>query len=467
VRALVCTVGQRDLTLVGQTASDRKVSTRAFGAQARREYATLRDRLEAPIIGRALDYLRQVDAFPDEVVLTASDQPVGSQNRDGDTCEIGAVLKTYLEERHCIRKVWLKRIQGNPADLDTVMAAVRCWLLEWSHQYTWIDLLLTGGTPAMTTGSLLSALDICPDKVTPLYVPWSGPVRPLDVVQRVRAGQRQRDIRTALDDRRFAAAVALVRTGADEVGVAESRRGPLEHVLAGTAQRLSFSLEEARRGLGRARQVARLSDDLYQRIDDLRAGIPTDSDTSGLLRELYYNANLKLRHEEYADFVLRAFNFQQAALLQAAQRAGVVFERDGELLEEGWLEAETRFAGFAREWREPATGTPVELNSRRATGPVLLCLSTYLTHEGKISPEVYKAARRIQPLATLRNKCFAAHHFRPVGRPELERAFGGSPEELLDTMATLYRAATACEIGPDPFATTVELCKSLLAASEV
>ncbi len=463
MRALICTIGQRDLTIGGRTAEDcgKRGKIREFGADLRRRYVEVSGEIAAPIIDRALEYLRDGDGLPDEVILVATDQPKESPHHAGDTCEVAEVIKRYVEERHRPKKVWVKCLKDNPSNLDTVMITVAGWLRNWAKQYDRMELVLTGGTPGMTNGVLLSALEVCPERIAALYVAPDGGVRDLDVVRRVRAGQSERDFVLALQQHHFGSALLLFEQDSEAFELPPSVAKAIKALLRSAPERLSFRLPEARQSLAEAQRTTRLPDDLYPVLTSLLQGFPGEKDSAGLLHELFYNAGEKLRHEEYADFVLRLFNLHQAALRQAAERAGVMFQGDADCVADSWLEAEPGFTPFAHSW--PYTRSHgVTLDIKRGGRLVLLCLAAYLSEKGTVSPEVSRNGERLDPLAQLRNKCFAAHDFEPVDRSEVERRFAGSIEDVVEAMTALCRAATNREIAPNPFEQTVDLCQRLL-----
>jgi hypothetical protein len=315
----------------------------------------------------------------------------------------------------------------------------------------------------MSTAMILCALQFCPDKVTPLYAPLGEDVRPTNVLQHTRAAQRRRDLCTAVEHGRFAAAVPLVPERAEQLGIADYAHRTLRAILASAEQRLRFDLVGARQSLVTARREAQLSDEVHSQIALLHNSLPANSDIAGLLAELYHNAGQKLRHHEYADFVLRLFNFQQAALRHAAERAGVTFYRNGEYLTPECLQAHPDFEQFVATCAAPDGSEQIELQGGRATGPLLLCLAAYLQKEGKLPTALQPVAQHLQQVAGLRNRCFATHDFRTVGRADLEAAFDGTNDDILEAMAMLYEGATGRTLGPDPFGVTERLARDLLA----
>lgn len=348
MRALIGTVGSNDLQLDGQTAHQRQQTMREFGKYARDQYQELQGRITAPMLDRAMEYLRDVGELPDQLVLIVTDQPESRPRRDGDTAFAGEVIARRLGERfHVPKRPSIKRLGCVPALIDPVMDQFEVWFPQWAEQYEHIFLMTTGGTPAMSTAMVLVALESCPEKVTQLYAPLGEEVRPTNVLQRTRANQHRHELLTALDHGRFGSAVLALGERGEQLGIADYAHRVLKALVQSADARLRFDLDGARACLAVARREPRLDDELHNGVAALQRSLPQNDDIPGMLGELYHNAQQKLRHGEYADFVLRLFNFQQAALRYAAERAGVEFHRNGEYVREEWLLAHSDFSDHA------------------------------------------------------------------------------------------------------------------------
>lgn len=462
MRALVWAIGPADLSVNGAVL-EMNGAPRSAGNAVLAKYQEQPDVLRVPALDATIRYLRDVGQPPHQVILVVTDQPDGASGREQDTCALGTVVDKYLREQYDFQKpprTWRLRCPGS--SLDDVSREMTTWLGALDREYDAVYLVMNLAVAAIATALLLGALDMCPDRLGALDVLADGEVRPMDIVRKVRVGAHCRDIRTALLHGRFGAAHDLVPRDAEEIGLPGYAHRTLLAVLESADQRLRFDLDGARQSLAKARREAALPAHLYQQVTTLRRWLPENDDPAALLRELYYNADQQLRHAEYADFVLRLFNFQQAALRQTAEKGGVRFIRKGEYLDPAWLQTHPRFEEFAACWPSPGGGKGVRLDEGRATGPVLLCLAGHLHVERRIPRDILDAALCIQSVVDLRNRCFAAHDFGQVTWEDIATRLKGDRRDILDVMWVLYAGATGQDIGRDPFDGTAHLSEMLL-----
>jgi len=462
-RAFVCVANPSSLLLAGRTASESGQYARPFGRDILDRYEERKPNLSVPEMSQTLSYLREIDKLPDQLVVVVTDQPKDSETHQNDTVEIGEVAGKLMREKFNLeKKSSIPRLRSNPFNLDDLMNEILKLFHTWSKQYTDIYLMSTGGTSALAIAMFLNALDVCPDKVKPLDVQKGGLVRPMNVVQRIRAIQRRRDVVLAVEHGRFSAAMSLLPIEAEDLRMANHVHRTLVAVLASADRRLRFDLRGARQSLAKARTEAALPITLYNQIVEIQSWLPEADNPMELLRELYHNACYQLQHQEYADFVLRLFNFHQAALRQTAEKSGVSFERKGEYFDAKWLEERPAFVAYVATWPNPHGGIGLSMDAGRATGPMLLCLTSYLVEERRLPSYVFEEVARIQEVVDLRNRCFAAHDFAQVGWEEIEARFVGNQRDLRESMWVLYAAATGRDLGPDPFEATRQLCSALL-----
>jgi hypothetical protein len=375
---------------------------------------------------------------------------------------VAEVLSRYVQDRHNVEmKSRVRILHKEPDMLDEVVRQIKTWFAEWDREYERIYLVTDRGPTAIATGLVLCALECSPDKVVPLHAGIDANVRPMHVVQQIQTTQRRHALWNALAHGRFAAAVSLIPERGEQLELQDYEHRTLRTVIVSTEQRLRFDLDSARSTLGDAREESMLSTSLHAEIAKLQKSLPSDDDIPGLLAELFHNARQKLSHEEYADFVLRLFNFQQAALRYAAERCGVKFNQSGSAFSSKWLEKESKFVVFAQTYKYPK-GTGLDLQGGRVSGLTLLCLADYFYAQKQLPEIVPNAAWRLQSISELRNRCFAAHDFKSVGREELEGQFAGSQSDILEMMHDLYIGSTGNAIGCDPYQITVSLCRDLL-----
>jgi hypothetical protein len=128
MKALIGMVGNNDLQLDGQTAFQRQQTMREFGKHVLDHYEDLQDRIAAPMLDRAMEYLRDIGELPDQLVLIVTDQPESRPRRTSDTAFAGEVIARRLGERFDVpKRPSIKRLSCVPALIDPVMDQFEAW----------------------------------------------------------------------------------------------------------------------------------------------------------------------------------------------------------------------------------------------------------------------------------------------------------------------------------------------------
>lgn len=460
MRLLVWPVSPISLQVDGEPIALDDSGLRSGAEEIARRLTEIGDSLCVPDLDRAMAFLGPGEK-PDRVALVVADHPEGSATFAYDSAPLVPVLKKYLAARHGIeRKVAVKTLRCDCSSIDEVCSEAEKWFAEWNGECSRIHLLMNGAEPTISTALLLTGLQLSPETTTPLTMTASGFLRPMDTIRKARASGRRRDVSTTIRFGRFGAAIELLGEEED-AGMPGYAFRALCAVLASADRRLRFDLAGARQSLTDAMRETQLPSELFDDIGHLQQGIPESSDDSGLLRELYNNALDKLGRGEYADFVLRLFNFHQSALRQIIETRGVPFERKGEYVNTSWLERAPAFAEFADRWESPGGGKGIQVADGRATGPFLMCLLEFLASTGAVLGDVLAAAKTIQKVANLRNRCFAAHDFHQVTLEDIREPFSHK-WELTSAMWVLCVTATGRDPGVHPLKTSAEICERLL-----
>jgi hypothetical protein len=472
---LISTIGNRDLTLDGSLLPREEFRDRTAELleQCRRERAAVLGRLQAPILEPVVRWvLRQHTEPPGPsrpeprrpqlcVYLVATDQPETTPQRVSDTLHAAALLREWLADRfkaHGLQSTKFWTYQSNPADYDEAYR----YFQELERQRSFPDsgdfdivyLNPTGGTPALTFGLLTVVLPFYGARAVVLYLPNGRdlPIR-LNVGQQFRRAQLLDDVATQLDQWEFGRAAELLQ----RAGVP----GHLAALTRALAYRLNFDFTLALRTIehevippssGALRSAAIAQQEQLARLRDHaealhNAVVPRPDCYPPLLRELYVNTLLTWEAGRYADFLARAFRFEEAALRWAVEETlhlptGSAKQPRGSALP-AFVEGIEGDPELLQHAQSPYEGR--KLDYRRAPTRDLLrhLLDTPRLRSDPTAQQVKTLTDRLRRLSELRNMSIVAHGFKGVSREAIEHAY----EE--DCLADLRALARAVGVDPD------------------
>lgn len=456
---LIANVGQRDLQLDGRPLDAKCL--RAEGARIEGEYEALKDKVSAPMLSAGLAYIRsRVDGAKVRVLLVATDQE-DARFREGDTVTCAGALKRLLTQRYggLVARVQVRTAAQPPNLYDRMLHFYETHGLARlepdAEQYY---LLLAGGTPAANAALLLAGVWRFREKVCALSVgEGAGQVRPMDVGRRIVASYRTDRVKELLERRDFAGAAALLGpdTRAGRAADAAAKRLSLD--FAPCLVVLDRLLAE-----GGGSAPAEI-DVLYAETQRLAAG-----ERTAVMREVYWNAMVKWRRDEYADFLGRVWRLQEAALQEAVGRVCGLDLRDkyvsGRAFEKWVRERPALLECLEKKSREPVgrieqsswlLGVILEgliaLESNRADAVVLRAC--------------HKAVRLLDGLRNLRNKCVLAHGFEGLSRKAILDQIETGDEQLLYKELEALLAVWNAVPGLDPYEQFAAAIMKLMAES--
>lgn len=483
---LISSIGNRDLTLDGSLLPREEFRDRTAELleQSRRDRAAVLGRLQAPILEPVIRWVLQQHTEPPgpdrpeprrpqlKVYLVATDQPETTRQRFSDTLHAAELLREWLADRFKAyglqsTKIWT--YQSNPADYDEAYR----YFQELERQRSFPDpgdfdivyLNPTGGTPALTFGLLTVVLPFYGARATVLYLPNGRdlPIQ-LNVGQEFRRAQLLDDVRLQLDEWEFGRAAELLE-----------RAGASSHLAAfarALAYRLNFDFTLALRTIERAviprssgtlRNAAIAQQEQLTRLRDVaealqNADAPRPDCYPPLLRELYVNTVLTWNAGRYADFLARAFRFEEAALRWAVEATlhlptGSAKQPRGSALP-AFVEGIERDPELRQPVESPYEGRT--LDYKRAPTRELLrhLLATPRLRSDPTAQRVKALTDRLRRLSELRNDSIVAHGFKGVSREAIIEAYGGEP---LDDLRALAEA-----VGMDPDANPLAEARAAL-----
>jgi len=474
-KTLIANIGQRDLRIdVSQAPPENrelaeKVAgllgakpprVREFGRRVMDAYEALRGALCAPILDPILGHLASGGERLTELVL------VGTKQQDkrfmtGDTFACAEALARLLPERHDAvlagASVRVCTADGPPMDLNAMLPCYGNLCGEIAADRVYAE--CTGGTPACNMALSLKGLEHFGERLEILHMPEGGsaPTR-LNVVGYMLRRQRR-------------AALERLTARGDFDAVAGDPAWPeaVRHLAGAAAARMNFDFEQSLRLLNKAvaegrdwgvEQRARVQG-LRQEAGQLAAGV-----AEAVRRELYWNALLKWRRGECADFLGRTWRLLEDSLyallepvLDAEKIGGKKFdERFFHWINQQPEEMTTYIQNKFEKRAEPAR-RPLSANI-----PVMMTTVHYLREhaperlrraewDASFWEQLVRAINDLRTLTDLRNDSAIAHGFKGLSREVILDNAGKVKTEadLLQRLETLL-AVRGGTPGEDPYA---------------
>lgn len=463
---LLATIGNRDLMVDGQPIPPEQIRPR--GEEIARDFDSYRERLAAPLLEPCLRYIRDRGSADRPVRLRirlfGTDQGAGAGRHSlRDTIHLARAVAKLLPQRFppegrfsIMEEPKATPVLGNPSLYDEMYRRFGEILAGRNlepDQFEEVYVAPVGGTPAMSFGLTLQAIQRYGPKCELLYVAEgrSSAVK-LQTGRQILASSLRAVIREQLERYEFGRAATLLRT------LPESEAGATVKVLASLAEyadaRLAFDFEKAKLILedeviataqGEARELGmRLRDDLEPLLG---------KELKALIQELYHNTRLTLRAGRYVDALLRLFRLVEAALrFVVEQELRLPTEADGARSKREFREGIERRPELKARFEQPYEGERLDY-TRPPDRRVLRLLLDSVIESGAEHCARYEEFRavvkRLEPLAQLRNRSIGGHGFEGVSREKIEHCTG-SLEALECDLERLVQLVVL-EAGASPF----------------
>ena len=458
---LLANVGHRDLTRGGQSLRSQRVD----GEWILNNFDECKAELSLPMLSVVVEWLlKQHEKI--QVVLYGTDQPDGTpaHHRDGDTIHVARIIVKLLESKHGRKKIEesrVKAIRSNPSLYDDMISFFRAEFTSSGKSNQWMNkvescyVFPVGGTPAANMGLMLAAIDGFGENCHTLYLEQGGShVTQMDVGDQIRRATARKLAADHLRDQSFGAAAPLLREADAPAWTVE-----LVHYAR---NRYHFDFEAAVEALDRAIAACAGDWNVRRRLSQLRESLAElrDLDTRAVMRELYHNAALAYRRDEYAAFLGLVFRIQEEALAFIVQELYPWLPGVKEGTNKGDEEFRAALEGRPALWSYLKTQKvdgqglrPDKPNIEVLAALVRSCLDGPERLESNGSRERVEKAydllyKRLLVLKKLRNKCIIAHGSEGVSERVMKEKYGdGDP--IADIAAGLE--ALGIQLGDDPF----------------
>lgn len=453
-KVLIANIGQRDIAL-GSAASDVAPSVYAELEQLRalkpprlREWAQLVNEnyelfaphLETMILTPVMESLSRKGVSLDCICLVATNQKDERFNA-GDTCDCALVIKRLLADRGCVSNVctcMMEYVKQPPHDLNRMLDEYQ--RIVDGLDAAWVFAECSGGTPACNTALSLRCIERFGENCTEIYAPEKAPIIQLNMGRYILDGHRRHTLERQARAFDFSA-------------IAGSDQPPAVcKIAAAAAARLNLDFPTSRQILQDAcagpcpMDVASTLKSLKEEADDLVQG-----KYAHVMREVYWNAVVKWRRNEYADFLGRVWRLLEESLRH--------------ILKNLWNAAPNPAAGFEasfRRWTQQ-----VGLRERPNIPGMVRAISFLLahphlaqSHDANKVRQAMDVASSLDQLRTLRNESIIAHGFTGLSHNHVLQGPYKTEQELLDALERLLKAQDI-ETRNNPYAVFVHVLLNL------
>ena len=441
---LLANVGNRDLMLASQEIRP----ARTKGQEILDRFAEHRKELSLPILGPVIRSIQDDDPETqvDLVLFCTNQEGAEEKFQVNDTLLFGECIKKLLSGQRPVGKVTLREIRTNPNLYDSMFHHFSEELARWQgrhDEYEKVFVSLAGGIPACNMMLCLQAVRVFGERCIPSY-PVEGSERavPLQIGSQLLESAKRDIVRQRLENYEYAAAAALL----DDLGL------KLQADVARLAlYRLNFDFRRAKaltaalvaRDMGAVRNYGLKVESELNRL--------LEKNLSHLILELYHNAAIKFRKEEYLDFLGRLFRFQEAVLRYIVETSELALQtnidKDGRHF--STFQASVRRHQNLVDYLEQQTYKGDKLDWAEPYNPCLMAILRYLAEQGAQEKhgqraEVLTRLREIEQLMPLRHKSPLGHGFEGVSLEAIhEKVVGFSPERLRDVLRDIGLSGNA------------------------
>jgi hypothetical protein len=446
--------------------------------------------LELPLLAPTLRWLlarHEIDANT-RIYLFASDQPAEispEEERQKDTKPMAEAARALLVDAAqtrrllgkpsnlAMKQIRIHAIEGNPADYANALAFYTERLPEIAH-HVQVDqpvyLEVSGGTPAMTAMLIVAGVESFGQRARTLYLARNA-TTPYEVAVAHELFARRARATMQTQVRMYAYAVAL-RTMKESGGLFvrdEQRRESATMLLQYADRRLAFDFTAARESLEAARRLSVGND--QARIEFWMSQM-SNAGIAFKLEELIHSLRIKAEFGDYADLVQRLFRFQEAAFRYMAEQMGLRYAKPDtdEYIHREWFEGKADLVQFLQDYASPFDGEPIAIDVARSLNRISLgaIVDYFVTNEAawhrwRASAE---ALHSLSKVADLRNKGLAGHGFRGIGKQDVENAFGGPYEKMVETLVAIFASLFGRSPQTSPYDAVNELVLRLVAPGE-
>lgn len=434
---IIANVGQRDLMIDGKPLPSEKL--RECSKEIDENYESQKGRLSAPLLEPAMNLILNKFDNKTEIKMTLIATNQEDLNfQKGDTTYCAEVLEKLLKAKFSKKTsldVKIRELNSPPNMYDAMIPRYMGWAQNGKFQTENADrvyLICTGGTPACNTALLLAGISVFRHKCEAIYINErdKNPY-PLQVGKQVLDLYRKERLK-ALSERYDFAGIAADTEQAQKV----------REVAAAAAARLNFDFEKMKRHLTPLAGEDSLRSIIEPLWNEANVLTKDDCERTKKLRELYWNAVLKWKAEEYTDFLGRVFRLREEALRVGVERiSGIALDSTQANDKKFW------------DWVRQDPELEQKIGNKSGSHPNTEDFSKVLELKSAEFPEnqsLYETSEWFRDLSQLRNKSIIAHDTQGVSKENILERITGTEETIFDQLKRLCESL-GVEVGENPF----------------
>jgi len=437
-------VGQSDIIIEGETKDNFRLEFREKTKSLLQKIQEDNKKLfqtkivDLPILKNTLKFLEKEGIKFNKVILFATDQE--GKYSYTDTIYVAEIFKIYLEIKYKVTSEIIE-IKDNPQDYDKMLEAYKGFLADVEINNNLRNIIvLAPGTPAMTLALMLNSLPFI-EKTISLYVSLSGEVKSIRIMQSMVQERWTSVIENLLKDYDYQAA-AEVLNGSNLPNHSHA------HLFMALHNRFNFKFDKALKSFEKYFTSQEPTRELIKIQNSFLELNNPSSET--LLKELYYNIQIKLKKENYLEAVALMFRLQEGILTLLVEQIlnTKIEKKDG------------KFASFVEAIEKNSDLKTYLINKVDYQKPPNRLILTMILHYyqsklkgkikeridsvlefseklGKIGIDISDETSQPESLGDLRNACPYGHGFRGVSLEDIKKVYSGDIETDISNFVKL------------------------------
>lgn len=410
------------------------ISSRLFGDYINQNHEKLKSKITCPIIIPMVEGLLKREEKIDHIFLIATDQ-IDEKFRAKDTLYYAEVIKKEIIRKNLCKNVHILKIRKNPTEIESMNDFWQQFFMthklmqDIDSSNTNFYLNIIGGVPALNYALLVNSCFYFKKNCILLSKErTSKNVYPVSFSTKIVNHLDKQKIVHSLGRYDYSSSEELFK----EFGNIEYSKisKALKHRLYFD---LSSSIKECDNMLkeGCSEKTTNIVRELLRDTEELK----DNNNISKSLTELYVNARIKYKNEEYVDFLMRMFNFNENLMKKTIEKDLLISIKPEKYTKNIKSEKFMDLRKYLETVKVKRGDNEVPLKfdePNRKTKQHIIRYYAMNTPENEILAKTCKVLESLDILSQIRNNSIAAHNLDAVSKDIIEEAYenGYSTEKM-------------------------------------